>query len=100
MVDASTGNALLQYGALGAIAVVFLAIVSFGFRTILSRFLKAFDQLVQTLTELNKDMEVHATLMVEQHRQTMLSLHQQNVLMNEKLEQMRRDSRERKNTRP
>jgi hypothetical protein len=90
MVDTGAQNTLLQYGALGAIAVVFLGIVSFAFRVILIRFLRAFDQLVQTLRELTKDMAVHSTEMGGQHRQVLTTMHSHHTALVEKIDGLER----------
>lgn len=93
-----TSSTLLQYGALGAIAIVFLGLVSFAFRVILVRFLRAFDKIAETLNMLVKELAIHASSDTDQHRMVMTTLHNNQGVVVDKFEGLKRESRERRNT--
>lgn len=80
--DDTAVNVLLQYGALGAIALVFLGLGSWAFRVVLVRFLRAFDQLVDNLKTISTEHAVHAAATQAHHE-----------VIVDKLDQLRDDDR-------
>lgn len=92
--DAS--QTLFQYGAIGAIAAVLLALFVWSFRLVLLRFLKAWDAIALNLTKVGTDQATHAITVAGQHQQIMLTLHNQHTAEMSQL----RDVKEARHRRP
>lgn len=93
-----TDTTFLQYGALGAIVVVLLGLFTWTFRVILMRFLVAFDGMLGALHVLAKEHALHASITTDNHRAAMTAAHTHQAALVDKLEGIKRESRERRNT--
>ncbi len=89
----AASNSLLQYGAIGAVLAVMLALFTWSFRLILTRFLKAFDSIADKIADLSKGQAVHSTETGGNHRQVMTTLFNHHQALTEKLDTMKVRSR-------
>lgn len=71
----AAGNSLLQYGAIGAVLAVLLVLFVWSFRVILTRFLRAFDKISDTLGSLVTSTALHTQQSNEGHKATMVAIH-------------------------
>ena len=86
----STTEALLQYGALGVVAAVFLGLVSWTVRMLLVRFLRAFDALVDALQALTTKHAGHHEMTEGQHENTMVLMSKNHQALMDKLTEPRK----------
>ena len=93
-VDAS--QTLFQYGAVGAIAAVLLALFVWTFRLVLMRFLTAWDTIAKNLVSVQTNQATTAIESTGRHQQIMLTLTNQHTASMKEIEVIRQGQQHRR----